>query len=98
MRIALDFDETITEDPHFWSEFVRLAKRHGHSVTIVTFRMSSHENSDIAGFAHEHDIAFICTGGKQKASCHQADVWIDDMPAIIPHITDLRAMLLGYDD
>src|ERR1700722_3416575 len=38
MKIALDFDNTITADPSFWSEFARLAIAHGHEVTVVTSR------------------------------------------------------------
>ena len=85
MRIALDFDDTVTLDPMFWAGFVRLAKRHGHSVTIVTIRHEEWDNSDILGFAHDLDIKVVCTNGEQKSIKHTAEVWIDDSPVMIPN-------------
>lgn len=85
MRIALDFDGTITEDEWLWSQFAKLAMQRGHSVTIVTARHSMDDNSDIETFMAFSGIpCYVTTYGRQKATCFEADVWIDDMPDAIP--------------
>jgi hypothetical protein len=88
VRIGLDFDGTVTEDPSFWGIFVHNAKTCSHYVAIVTFRvgpLGHPDNKDIADFVEEYGTdAVIFTAGKQKAECFSADVWIDDMPILIP--------------
>jgi predicted metal-dependent phosphotriesterase family hydrolase len=95
MKIALDFDQTITRDPELWSKFIELAKQRLHQITIVTFRSNGDGNDDIEAFAEEHGLNIVYTAGVQKASVFDADVWIDDMPEIIPRPDVLQGMLIG---
>lgn len=83
MIIALDFDETFTEDPTLWTAFVVKAKIRLHTVTFVTYRDSRWGNSDIEGEADCLGIDIVYTAGKQKQHCFKADVWIDDSPETI---------------
>jgi len=76
MKIALDYDNTITADPIFWTEFVKLAITHGHSVTVVTSRHPC-QSPPVEG------IPVICCAFTAKEKHFQADVWIDDDPAHI---------------
>lgn len=91
--IALDFDETITADPVLWEGFIALAKSRGHSVTIVTLRPEKQDNSDIIKFATKHNINVVFTAGKQKEDTFKADIWIDDIPALIPNYNRYHAIL-----
>lgn len=84
MIIALDYDKTFTEDKPLWKSFVLKAKEHNHSITFVTFRPEFWDNNDIEDDARLLDIAIVYTNGKQKADCFNADIWIDDMPYLIP--------------
>lgn len=90
MKIALDYDGTVTEDPGLWSFFIFEAKRNGHEVKIVTFRSVDEITMDLQDYGKIHKLDIICTGHKGK---HQVcldlgwdpDVWIDDAPALIDH-------------
>ena len=93
MKIALDYDNTITADPIFWSEFIKLSKKYGHSIKIVTIRNKSDENSDIEGFGLDNDIGIIYSNMKQKNEIHEADIWIDDMPLTIPSIDSMNSLV-----
>lgn len=86
MIFALDFDGTYTEDPHLWIPFIDLLKMRGHSVTFVTFRddAGGYDNSDIFDAAKRNNIDVVFTKGQQKAEVFKADIWIDDMPQLIP--------------
>lgn len=76
----------------YWAEFIKLSKRFGHRVTIVTIRNEKGENSEIEGFALDNNIGVVYTNGKQKSTMHNADVWIDDMPLSIPSDDAMRAV------
>lgn len=95
MKIALDYDETITADPVFWSEFCTLAASAGHEVVIVTYRFPTTHYDDIKRFADENRLGVIYTGGKQKSTIYEADVWIDDSPETIPTPDVLEKMYNG---
>lgn len=84
MRIALDFDGTITEDELFWARFCALAKQCGHRVTIVTARHPDDDNRDVEAFTEQTGVRAIYTKGDPKRRHFKADVWIDDMPEMIP--------------
>jgi hypothetical protein len=97
LKIGLDFDGTVTEDPCMWGFFVLNATTCDHEVTIVTFRqgpLDHPENKDIKEFVREYGAEVIFTGGKQKADCYKADVWIDDMPELIPG----KTIKLAWED
>jgi hypothetical protein len=95
MKIALDYDETITEDHVLWSQFIRLAKARGHEVTIVTARSPGMDNLEIEAYAMENNVDIICTSFDQKAKHYKADIWIDDSPVMIPTREELEKQAVG---
>jgi len=99
MIIALDFDETFTEDPFLWRAFIAMAKKRGHEVTFVTFRFNQHDNDllnqDIKDVARELGMNIVFTGGQQKNKLFDADIWIDDQPITIPKADALNNMYQG---
>lgn len=103
-RIALDFDDTFTLNPTMWHHIVDLMFIEGDfDVRFVTFRHSTDDNTDIEYWASELDIKVIYCGGLQKAAvCGKLgwipDVWIDDMPVLIPMKQQLQGMILGIEN
>lgn len=93
MKVALDFDETITLDPLFWVAFIHMARASNHEVAIVTSRSPIGDNFDVASFADDADVEVIFCNGDQKATRHTADVWIDDKPESIPTYSKLHVEL-----
>ena len=90
MKIALDFDETVTLDKYFWSKVILLAKNSNHEVTLVTSRpAANYDNADIEAFAEAWKVSIVYCAFKQKSACFQPDVWIDDYPASIPTYSEL---------
>ena len=95
MKIALDYDETFTEDPIFWDMVIAAARHRLHTVKFVTYRDERFDNDDILTDAAALGIEVVFTGGKQKEHiCPDIDVWIDDSPETI-----VNSKLLGdmYD-
>lgn len=86
LQIALDYDRTFTEDKVLWRSFVSACGVRGHKVTIVTFREAEDVigNRDIEADAKAMGVPIIYTAGGQKAEYFKADIWIDDMPFLIP--------------
>lgn len=79
MKIALDYDGTITKDVGFWDAFISLAGSHGHEVVIVTKRFDSDEerielfpNIKKIYTSHEAKIFHVKNEG--------IDIWIDNNP------------------
>ena len=98
LSIALDFDETISADPVFWSQFISLAQAHKHKVTIVTFRFEDDpDNDDIESFSSHNEVAIVYCNAKQKSTCFEADIWIDDYPLLIPAYAELVKMRIGCE-
>lgn len=97
MKIALDFDETITLDRSFWGSFIELAKTYKHEVVIVTSRPEAlHDpefNIDIEAYAKGWEVIIIYANFKQKKEVYNADVWIDDAPESIPTYNKLHVEL-----
>lgn len=90
MKIALDWDETITRNPEFWKKFVRLCRHNNVDVRIVTMRYRREVDSDneMGDFVFNTGIPVICTDREQKrAALHgnawYPDIWIDDSPEYI---------------
>jgi len=84
MKIALDWDGTVTRNHEFWREFVALAKKYGVDIRIVTLRYDRQIDDEMRSF----DIPIICTNQLQKREhCRaiewHADIWIDDSPEFI---------------
>ena len=98
MKIALDYDETYTEDKSLWNLFVLQAKNNGHEVKFVTYRFPScyepysrpQDNIDIEADAKSIDIDIIYTCSEQKSDYYDADIWIDDSPITIPDAKTIK--------
>ena len=85
LMIGLDFDNTYTDDPILFGEFVKLAQQRGHVVFVTTAR--HHDNiKDIQEALPNLEI-ITSAGGPKKAATEaygvSIDIWIDDMPEII---------------
>lgn len=86
MLIALDYDETYTEDPLMWDRFIRLAIASGHAVICVTMRHEG-ESADVCESIGRLCTVY-CTGRRAKLEYMTEigripDVWIDDSPMFI---------------
>ena len=68
LNIALDYDETFTEDRVFWRSFIILTSAHRHQVTFVTYRTNDplDDNSDIELDAKTCGIEIVYSCGKPK--------------------------------
>lgn len=95
MRIALDYDDTYTNDSELWHLFVGMAISRGHSVAFVTSRREDFENTDVLTDARTLGIPVVFCGHKAKADCYKADVWIDDSPLTIPSVIAMKMATLG---
>jgi hypothetical protein len=99
MIIALDYDDTFTADKELWTWFVDRARKSGHEVSFVTFRHKDNpargNNDDILEDSRELGIPIIFTGGQQKKHHFRPDIWIDDMPILIPTYHELTDRAQG---
>lgn len=83
MNIALDYDDTYSKSPGFWSKFIELAEHYYHDVRIVTHR---HPVKDDLGW---FQVPVYYTNGVAKKWWLEAntdwtpDVWIEDSPEAI---------------
>jgi hypothetical protein len=98
MKIALDWDGTVTRDVGFWEVFVLMCKNHGHDVRIVTLRHERQIDDDMRKFG----IPIICTSNKQKRDHLReiewfADIFIDDSPEFIVDL-DFHKYVLTFKD
>lgn len=89
LRIALDYDNTFSADPEFWTGFITRAKSYNHDIRIVTIR---DDRFDITApmIALEKVTQVIYTRGiAKKWFCEHftggfvPDIWIDDKPESI---------------
>lgn len=93
MKIALDWDDTVTRDPALWLNFARNAMERGHDIRVVTMRFES-ELADVRQYLSDVGVKLpiIPTSRRQKREfCDEyswmPDVWIDDTPEfIVSHI------------
>ena len=79
--IAVDYDDTYTELPEIFEDFMKACKSKGHVVFFVTYR---HPGIDKIETSWE----VFYTGGKPKAEYMRSqglevDIWIDDYPELI---------------
>lgn len=89
MRIALDYDDTYTEDRGLWNQFIRMANENGHSIYMVTLRSYPLDNNnELTELSKKISIIF-CNGlAKQEVVSNRGihiDIWIDDDPRSIIH-------------
>lgn len=83
MIISLDYDDTYTKDPEFWTSFISMVKDFGHTVICCTLRSESEWDGNLS-------IPVYCTNGMCKRDFLvykgiKVDIWIDDMPEGIIH-------------
>lgn len=89
MKIAFDYDGTISEDLEGWLAVMHMMKERGHEVFVVTFRDERHDVNDDLEFIFDEDFDIYWTRGVAKRWwCEQfgpgkVDVWIDDKPEAI---------------
>jgi hypothetical protein len=81
MRIAIDYDGTITRAPSLFQAFIRAAMADGHEIICVTMRSASQPIESIP-------CEVIYTDCEKKGffmerSGRHVDVWIDDHPELI---------------
>jgi hypothetical protein len=92
MTIALDYDDTWTEDPGMWAQFVDLARAQGHDVIVITARQRSPENEkellSVLPCGTDFHFSFDEPKGEYaKRKGIAVDVWIDDSPGWIVGVT-----------
>lgn len=88
MKIAIDYDFTISLDPELWERVIIMMLSNGDDVRIVTFRDDDFGNIDIEAFRvyMRDELPIIYTAGELKAPfCLEhhdwvPDIWIDDNP------------------
>ncbi len=94
LRIALDFDQTITADPELFSQFTALARARGHKVICVTLRgrheedLAEVEDLLCAYGMYPMNVYMTCLGSKtahMEALGVPVDIWIDDNPKALVH-------------
>lgn len=86
LKLAIDFDDTITKDPELFGKLIQDALVKGYDVRIVTFRGVTGANTDLMCFNALLNVPIIFTDGQLKAPfCKRVhgwepDIWIDDNP------------------
>lgn len=88
MIISLDYDDTFTKDPVFWSQFIKLANEHGHMVYGVTMRYPEEcRDPAFIDYANKVNTVFPTSRKGKKEFMSDVgiwiDVWIDDRPEFI---------------
>ena len=89
MKIALDFDNTLTADPKLWAVFLNAARMLGHEVWLVTARRDTEENHQVIDewldqWGHSLPVVFTNLASKLDVTRNlglRFDIWIDDDPA-----------------
>ena len=83
MVLSLDYDDTYTEDPEFWLDFISRCKLRGHKIYCVTMRDDTTAQL-IDPRLHQSVTIFATCGQAKKAYCEargiRIDIWIDDHP------------------
>lgn len=87
MIVAVDFDNTISRDPHTLLKVMETFEIVGHSCIVVTYRRPDTYPGDL-DFLREKGYKVYCTS--QQAKKHfmadlgiYPDIWIDDEPETI---------------
>ena len=88
MRIAIDFDDTLTRDAALWRSFIASCRSLGHQVVCVTARRDTDDNRESIDWwliAHGIELRVYYTGLASKVDYMakrgiKVDVWIDDDP------------------
>lgn len=95
MNIALDYDDTYTKDPMFWDSVITNAIATGHDIRFVTRRYASETYGIVETAQALHIPIMFCSRKQKQEVCDSmdfvVDVWIDDMPIVIPTRMALKA-------
>lgn len=89
MNLALDYDDTYTQDKIFWDLMIDLAQSRGHKVYCITARSTRHEEEvldDLEKRLGRDSILFTTGAAKQSYAYSKGiniSVWIDDNPTMI---------------
>lgn len=94
MKIGLDWDGTVSEDPITFGTAVKVFLDAGHDISIVTWRCSPKLDGGRVVNGRWEDIEevfenwgfrlpVVYCNGRAKRECFNADVWIDDNPAAV---------------
>lgn len=87
MNIGLDYDDTYTCDPSAWNDFIRMMRRGGHKVYIVTWRTESESTQLYLNLGNFVDGIYPTSRkAKQSFMFEQGiciNVWVDDNPSAI---------------
>lgn len=89
MKIAFDYDGTISEDFRGWLTMMQYMRVRGHDVFVVTFRDERYDiNSDLEDLDGYGFNIYYTRGVAKRFWCEQfgpghVDVWIDDKPEAI---------------
>lgn len=87
MTFAIDFDDTFSESPRFFHEFLDLIEKYGHKAYLVTARYKEMNNKDIVETVRNRIPIVFCGMKNKRSFCENngifIDVWIDDLPEYI---------------
>lgn len=88
MKIAFDWDQTISRDPVTFGYVISTFADSGHDVRIVTWRKDPGEGvvykdmlEAMLGWKFMPQVTYC--NGKAKREVWPADVWVDDNPAAV---------------
>lgn len=85
---ALDFDDTFTADPEFWSDFVIRSQARGHVVICISACRDTFQNRRKREEQLPSGVKIYCSYDKPKIQFADernlgVTVWIDDCPEMI---------------
>ena len=89
MNIGLDFDDTYTQDPVGWNNFIAHFTARGHRIYCVTFRFPEQSQQvydsigRVIGNENCHFTSYTAKRKYMQSKDIFIDVWIDDMPILI---------------
>lgn len=83
MKIAIDYDNTFTEDPDFWRQVIALGRQRGHEFICVTGRAFPPDISEPAIPCQVITSPWDYKVNAAMDAGHHIDVWIDDCPGMI---------------
>lgn len=86
MVIGLDYDDTFTCDPLFWSQVIGLSKQRGHEFVCVTSRHIPPDPTCEPPLPAS--VPVVCAGSEWKLHAaakagYTVNVWIDDCPDMV---------------
>lgn len=88
MIIAIDFDDTYTQDPELWLGFIEQAQARGHRVICATMRTRAEGENIDQRLKDAVEIVYTYRMAKQRILQNKGifpNVWIDDSPMWILH-------------